>query len=281
MRNGIALAALMVASVWGADAWAGSLAYCSPMNPNNGNPDDEELFGAGNNPSAPAEVYEITIKKVLFCTTEDCSGSSNVALFEGTKTLDIASLSSGAFEQLVPPTTTIPAGTYKAIGFVLANSFKIKGSVSVGGGNYCATPDGSIVPTDNPTTICVVGVAPGSNPSAGTVTVKLPEPPGGISGGFEGKYSYAIGKSPAASGEFAVAFILDQQVVVPSPVQVGEVEDTMGLFFNVDSGVEAQTYDVSGVTTCRVGLGTVKVTFKIGDQALVNNAEVSAFTPPQ
>ena len=265
MRNGIALAALMVASVWGADAWAAE--YCSP-----GIDSSEADFISNGGSAAPAEVYEITIKKVLFCTTEDCSGSSNVTLFEGSKTLDIASLSSGAFEQLVPPTTIIPAGTYKAIGFVLANRFNIKGMVEVSG-QYCATPT-SVSP--GTMTICVEGDPAVTSPpnSSGTITVSLPR----VDVLEDPKFTVVIGDGGiVGNDEFGIAFKFEGEVVVQETLQVGDVSETIGLFFNVDSGVGAQIYkDKNNATNtlCRVGLGAVKVTFKIGDQALVNDEEI-------
>jgi len=99
------------------------------------------FYNQANAVAGSADKYQVTMKKVEFCTDATCTIPTLVAT--GSQNVDIASLAAGAEAGSFGSTAGLPIGTvYTHLRVTLDRSFTIKGSVNVSGNNYCST-DGS------------------------------------------------------------------------------------------------------------------------------------------
>ena len=99
------------------------------------------FYNQANAVAGAADKYQVTMKKVEFCTDATCTTPTLVAI--GSQNVDIASLAAGSEAGSFGSTTGLPIGTvYTHLRVTLDRTFTIKGSVNVSGDNHCST-DGS------------------------------------------------------------------------------------------------------------------------------------------
>jgi len=83
----------------------------------------------GDRPSGAADIYQVTVTKVEF--SQD--GSTYFTVFEGSQTIDIASVNAGAVAASLVSGASVPPGTYTRVRATHDPTMQLSGYINIGG----------------------------------------------------------------------------------------------------------------------------------------------------